>query len=134
MKPTVQNKIRFLGYKVDKLLLDTTLLQKEGIDTNIDIDLGVKSAFSDEGNKSYLIKISLKLKSEDKSEFLECDIVGSFEAEDEVDEEFKLSHFVKVNSPAILFPYLRSYITTVTSNSGISPIIIPPINFTSLSE
>ena len=35
---------------------------------------------------------------------------------------------LEVNGTAILFPYLRSIITTITSSMGIQPIILPTMN------
>ncbi|WP_083599506.1 protein-export chaperone SecB [Caloranaerobacter azorensis] len=34
----------------------------------------------------------------------------------------------------MLFPYLRSLITTITANAGVKPIILPPININALLE
>lgn len=36
--------------------------------------------------------------------------------------------FIKYNTIAILFPYLRSFVTIVTSNSNLPPYIIPVMN------
>lgn len=41
--------------------------------------------------------------------------------------------FIK-QSLAILFPYLRSVITTITAQAEIRPIVLPPINFNALIE
>ncbi len=36
--------------------------------------------------------------------------------------------FININAPAIMFPYIRSFISTLTANLGVNfaPIIIPP--------
>ncbi|GGK59056.1 protein-export chaperone SecB [Rufibacter glacialis] len=47
----------------------------------------------------------------------------------EVDEEFLESHFARVNAPAIAYPFLRAFISTLTLNSGLAPIILPAFNF-----
>lgn len=44
-----------------------------------------------------------------------------------------INHF-RVHSIAILLPYLRSQITSFTSQAGIHPIIIPTINVFSMFE
>lgn len=38
------------------------------------------------------------------------------------------------NAMAILFPYLRSLVSLITSNSGREPVILPTINISSLFE
>ncbi|MBK8112355.1 MAG: protein-export chaperone SecB [Saprospiraceae bacterium] len=53
--------------------------------------------------------------------------IGEFRHSEAIDEKMKLN-FVNTNAPAIVFPYVRSYISTLTSLSGsqISTIILPP--------
>lgn len=43
--------------------------------------------------------------------------LGTFELKGDFDEKTKKS-FVNINAPAIMFPYLRSFISTLTSNLG----------------
>lgn len=42
--------------------------------------------------------------------------------------------FINQNALAILFPYLRSLVTTVTVNAGIPPIILPAVNIIQMLE
>ena len=59
---------------------------------------------------------------------------GSYiEFDSEISEENKTS-FVNSNAPAILFPYFRAYISTLTSLSGMQPVILPTINFARMLE
>ena len=51
----------------------------------------------------------------------------------DIDEKMRASFF-NVNAPAILFPYVRAHITTLTSLSGIKPIILPTLNLSSRNE
>ena len=38
--------------------------------------------------------------------------------------------FTKINAPAIIFPFLRSAIASLTLTVGVPPLILPIINFT----
>lgn len=38
--------------------------------------------------------------------------------------------FGRVNGAAIIFPYIREHITSLSLKAGISAIILPPVNFT----
>ncbi|MGL4956795.1 MAG: hypothetical protein ACRC9X_06420 [Bacteroidales bacterium] len=53
--------------------------------------------------------------------------IGRFELNGVEDEGMK-SNFVNTNAPAIMFPYIRSFISTLTANLGtvISTLNIPP--------
>ncbi len=61
-------------------------------------------------------------------------ISGIFNAlfifDDDVPENFKELPLFVNGLPAVIFPYIRSYITTVTVNAGIiPPVFLPPIDF-----
>ena len=57
-----------------------------------------------------------------------------FGTSETIDEDFKESDFVKINSPAIAFPFLRSFISNLTLNAGLSPFILPAYNFAKIKE
>jgi preprotein translocase subunit SecB len=40
--------------------------------------------------------------------------------------------FGKINGAAIIFPYIREYITNISLKAGIGAIILPPVNFTKI--
>lgn len=40
-----------------------------------------------------------------------------------------LEEFGRVNGAAILFPYIREHVTSLSLKAGLGPIILPPINF-----
>lgn len=44
------------------------------------------------------------------------------------------SNYLFLNAPAILFPYIRAYITALTSLSGGETITLPPLNISSLKD
>ena len=65
---------------------------------------------------------------------LEIEFVAIFGTSEKIDADFKKSTFVKSSSPAIAFPYLRSFISTLTLNAGLPPLILPAYNFTKENE
>lgn len=58
---------------------------------------------------------------------LNISIMGFFEFSSEIGEN-EIIDMLEVNGTAILFPYLRSIITTITGSLGIQPIILPTMN------
>ena len=42
--------------------------------------------------------------------------------------------FFTDNAPAIAYPYIRAYVSTLTAQSGIKPIILPTLNLRSMSN
>ena len=61
---------------------------------------------------------------------LKIEFLAIFGTSEKIDADFKKSTFVKSSSPAIAFPYLRSFISTLTLNAGLPPFILPAYNFT----
>lgn len=107
----------------------------------IDGDKEIKISFDSsiyEVHTDSLYKVTIKsnINNEPDSDFyLNVEMVGYFT----YNEELKLSSEVKErviqkNTLAILFPYLRSLITTLSANVGIKPIILPPVNINALLE
>ena len=45
-----------------------------------------------------------------------------------------LSSYFFINAPALLFPYIRAYISTLTNLSGFESINLPTLNMTRLGE
>jgi preprotein translocase subunit SecB len=129
-RPTVQNKIKFVKFFVKSLKYKIENENENDISEDLEISLKVSSVFDDENDKNYLVNFKLEIKSKDEDLVIKVNAFGLFSTLDAITDEFKLSSFVKVSSPAIAFPFLRSYINTITTNSGISPIILPSFNFT----
>lgn len=57
-----------------------------------------------------------------------------FKCDLEITKEFKVSDFQRVNAPAIAFPFSRAYISNLTLQSGLRPLMLPSINFVELSK
>lgn len=58
--------------------------------------------------------------------------VGIFEFEDIEDEILRT--FISVNGPAIIFPYIRAFISSYTALSGFDTVTLPTLNLTSYKE
>jgi preprotein translocase subunit SecB len=59
---------------------------------------------------------------------------GVFEFKDNIDDSTIISNYLFVNAPAIIFPYIRAYIGTLTTLSGGKAIILPTMNLVSLRD
>lgn len=84
----------------------------------------------------YKVDLSLSLEdSQNKNFKMYVNISGFFEIciNENISEDIKNSLLNK-NTLSILFPYLRSQITLITSQPGMQPIIVPPININALLE
>lgn len=81
----------------------------------------------DEQGKEY--RVMFKGEFENSLFNLNLQFVAVFGTEETIDEEFKSSEIVRINSLAIAFPFMRSFISTFTINAGIPSFILPAYNF-----
>lgn len=117
-------KINIEENKVTKLSLEKGFseeLAPEKKDAEFTIDI----EFSED---HFSVTFDLNLKTADGVN-LELIFKSKFTTDEEIDEEFRKSSFPYVNAPAIAYPYLRAYISTITLNSGYMPVMLPSINF-----
>jgi preprotein translocase subunit SecB len=106
----------------------------KNITKDLETSLGIGSLLSDKNKKTFIIKFDLSLENQTKNFFLKIKAIAHFSTQEEIDEIFANSHFVKVNAPAIAFPYVRAFISNLTLNSGYEPIVLLAINFVKLAE
>lgn len=119
--------IQFIETKV--LSLNLTRVSQNDLENIKDFDFSFAPAFSDSDLTEFLVIFDLSLKLENEF-LLTVEYMARFSTDNEINDEFKSSHFVKGNAPAIVYPYLRAYISNFTLNSGFSPVVLPTVNFT----
>lgn len=102
------------------------LSKKERRDENT-FSLRFEKVFGRENKKSF--KIIFYLTVNDKKFNLDVKAMFDFITDEEITEDFKNSHFPKINAPAIAYPYLRAFVSNLTLQSGVDPAMLPTINF-----
>ena len=60
--------------------------------------------------------------------------IAKFKMSEEVNEINKIPNYFYANSIAIVFPYIRAFVSTLTLQSNTRPIILPTMNLTSLGN
>lgn len=124
---------KFLGYIVPEVSLEikdpffVAPIQKNEI--NVDI----QHNFIKENNRFVEVVLRIKIRNTEESFRIALTLKGGFEASKEMsDEMFK--QLYSINAPAVLFPYVRAYVSTLTAQAGVPPIILPLLNFTIKKE
>lgn len=84
------------------------------------IDLNVEPKVLYDSNNALLFRIIMDVQLNCK-DFFELKIVGigTFELDKSFEDETQKKSFVNLNAPAIMFPYVRSFISTLTANLGV---------------
>lgn len=126
-------EIQLHNTQVNKLRLDPFIEKKSTGKGNPTFLFDFQAIYSDIENDVFGIRFFIK-SEQPKHYFLEIDYVAWFKTNETIDDEFKSSYFTTVNAPAIAFPFLRSFVSILTLNSGYPPFILPTINFIRLEE
>lgn len=116
--------------KLENIYVESfNFVRGENIDANPTFSFGKKISQKDENSS----EISLQCKIEwNKSAELNVSVKGIFSVSG---IDVQANHILLTrNSCAILFPYLRSQITLLTSQLNFEPIVLPVININSLLD
>ncbi len=84
-----------------------------------------------------IYKTVLNLKANKKEEYeIEIAIQGLFlfsSSGEEINESLK-KDLIQKNSVAIMMPYVRSQLTLLSSQPGVDPIVMPPLNINAMLD
>lgn len=119
-----QTSLSFHG--VDIVNLHFQILGTKSGNIDVDVLCEPKVFYPFDDKSKFAIVMGLKIIGEGIFE-LNLQAFGNFEISNDVDEELR-KQFVNVNAPPIMFPYIRSFVSTLTANIGgvIRPLTIPP--------
>lgn len=105
--------------------------------TDKEVSKKINFAFSPSGiidNKAKTFKLTLQTEVSDENSSFKISVcaIGFFKYRaSEIDE---VMPFFSGNAPAILFPYIRAYLSSLSALSGIPLILLPTINMTGLAD
>jgi len=91
----------------------------------------------DSGQKDVRVEVCAQIPGEKEKAnipfFIKIIYAGFFKFSDDFTKE-NIESFIRVNCPAIIFPYLRETVADVTRRAGFPPLHLPPVNFIKLSD
>lgn len=117
-------QFRFVNYQVVESEFRFDSKRKSNKKLNVTFE---RSVVVDDADSRMRLELVNTIEDEDKSLFLRVRMHGFFEFDSQISDDMK-GMFVRINAPAILFPYVRAYVSTLTSLSGIEPVILPTLN------
>jgi len=102
------------------------------LETTLGISVGVADESTSENQFAIVLEIGLTNKR--KTFKFKTKATAHFEASEKINENFANSPFARINAPAIAFPYVRTFISNFTLNSGYNPIMLPSFNFVEMTK
>jgi len=128
MEISNQPKLKFHGVN----FMNVDLKVKKHYDNKAKIDLNIepKVFYPSANKKCFEIVMGVSIACKDFF-YLKVLGLGWFEIIGDLENDDLKKSFVNANAPAIMFPYVRAFITTLTSNLGdkVTGAIIIPTQF-----
>jgi preprotein translocase subunit SecB len=120
-------KFRFKGFIIKKSLIEIEDQNNISEDLKVDFQLSGKNYSSEER-----YELTLKATIVEINNNLNIEVLAnaSFEYEGGSLSPEEENIYFYTSAPAILFPYIRAHIGTISNLSGINPIMLPTLNLT----
>jgi preprotein translocase subunit SecB len=109
-----QAELRFEGVDIPKVHYQAKKPPKGKL--NVEIGCTPSVFYPNDDTSAFRIVMDVEIKSENFF-ILQLRAIGNFNLSEEITEELK-KKFVNSNAPAIMFPYIRSFVSMFTSNLG----------------
>lgn len=124
-----ESHFQFKGFKINR-----SLIERNDNEVSKKVSLGFKPEGTIDKEKGiFLLVLGVKIKDATNSFNIEIEAVAEYNFKEDVSIEI-LNNFFYINAPALLFPYIRAYISTLTNLSGFEPINLPTLDMTKLGE
>lgn len=119
-----------INYQFDKVSLDATNLKSDDLKLSFD----TSGVFNNETSTYELVFLTKVFNDDDiDNAFLSIQCKGTFKFEEVASFE-EIPDFFYRNSIAILFPYVRAYVSLITTQANVKGIILPTLNLSHLEE
>ena len=116
------------GYHFNQMMLNFDNLST---DATLDMNFAPSGVFN-QAEQTFALSFAFKATCNDADVvFVNC--IAEFKFANEVSFE-EIPDFFYGNSIAILFPYIRSMVSTVTLQANVRPLILPTLNLVSLKD
>ncbi|MBK9421970.1 MAG: protein-export chaperone SecB [Flavobacteriales bacterium] len=98
-----------------------------------DVEIAHRVDFAPDGEFDFLVVYNIKA-TIPKNLRLEVEAIAFFRSALPIDENIRESAIVRINAVAIGFPFLRSFIATLTANTGFPRMMLPTMNLQAVSK
>ncbi len=124
-------KVKDSAFKLEQFVVrESHIVRNPSEQGNISVAMNPSGIVIPE-DKLFQLYLDVELKDENDSLKINIAVLGIFKFRQNVKLE-TLENYFYVNAPAIMFPYVRSYISALTSLSGLNVINLPLLNMTSM--
>lgn len=121
------------SFQFENFIINKSLFELGNNSGVSDLSIGFRpSGKLDMVNQMFTLELAVFISDSSEAFKVEIESLGFFKFNNIEKED--LSSFLYFNAPAILFPYIRAYISSLTTLSGIKPIMLPTLNLSNLKD
>lgn len=99
-----------------------------------EFDADLKREFTRKSDNEYDVTLTLKIEGNNLSAEIVAKASFVFHSNGEDLDEEKKNNIIKNNTVAIMFPFIRSQVSLLTTQPGMAPIVLPPINTANFTD
>ncbi len=121
---------RFLGYRFPKIALDFSDINPN---EEMTINISTSGKFVPQKGQYELKFVFTVTNAHRREEIIKIECLGKFRFTDKLAFS-EIPQYFYPNSIAIVFPYVRAFVSSVSVQAGIPPIVLPTYNLSALQE
>lgn len=117
--------------KMNNLFFPQCTIERKAVVESGEMNLNLKKEIKEIENGCFVVTLTLSI-SKDQELNVKVVAEATFSMDNE-DKEF-VRNIMNNNTVAIMFPFIRSQVSLLTTQPGMAPIIVPPINIEKFVE
>ena len=111
---------------IDLIIVESSFSRSEKDIQNAVLKIEIEKDIQKQPENQYEITLAVRLKEKNDQINVYVKSKAHFITQQEN------THLIEKNTIAIMFPYIRSHISTITSQPGMMPSVLPPINIAAM--
>lgn len=111
---------------VDLMIVESSFSRTEKEIQDAALEMEIEKDIQKQSEDQYEITLAVRLKEKNNQINIYVKSKAHFTTQQEN------TNLIKKNTIAIIFPYVRSHISSITSQPGMMPIVLPPMNIAAM--
>lgn len=128
------NKVKNSSFALKHFIVqDFSIKRKLTAQQKVNLKINPTGLYNEE-TKEYQLTLEIQIKDSNESYTVNMTAIGLFKIKEEETDDARLSNYFYTNAPAVIFPYVRSYISAVTALTGLNTVNLPLMNLSGLRD
>jgi preprotein translocase subunit SecB len=123
-----KSSFQFIEHIITKSIFINKKINKNKKDYNLNLK---PSGILNNDAKQFQLALDLEIVDKNEESLLNVEIIGFFKYQGEIED---VKNFLCLNAPALLYPYLRAYVSTITTLSGLGTYTLQTMNLIGLKD